>query len=258
MLALGAVVAGGALHRFRLRRLLELERVRSRIAEDLHDDIGASLAQGAVLSEVARRRADDAATVRKHTEKIATICRELLDSTSDIVWAVSPRYDSLTDLTRRMREFAGELLAGKDIELHFEVSPAEPRLHMGAEMRRQSYLIFKEAVRNAACHSGAAEVVIRLSVEGQWLSLSVADNGCGLGTADGATGNGLSNMRRRAEAMGGNFEATGPREGLVSGFACPFRDDPREYAALLCGRVELRYGCESDSRGDHRGSDRRM
>ena len=101
LLVLTAVLgSAGAFHRVRVGRLVELERVRSRIAADLHDDIGASLSQMAVLSEVAHRRAHDMATVEKHTEKIATIRRELVDSTSDIVWAVSPRHDSLNDLCR--------------------------------------------------------------------------------------------------------------------------------------------------------------
>jgi signal transduction histidine kinase len=212
LLVAGVVLSAGAFHRVRVGRLLELERVRSRIAADLHDDIGSSLSQVAVLSEVAHRRAYDTAMVQKHTEKIAVICRELVDSTSDIVWAVSPRHDSLNDLAQRMREFAGEMLAAKDIAFRFEVSPAECRLRMGADMRRQSYLIFKEAVNNAARHSGATEVGIRLAVEGPWLLLSVEDNGRGLGNGKG-NGNGLANMRRRAEALRGVFEAGGQSGG---------------------------------------------
>ena len=223
MLIVAACLASAAaFHRLRLNRLLELERVRSSIAADLHDDIGSSLTQVAVLSEVAHRRAHDTATVQKHTEKIAAICRELVDSTSDIVWAVSPRHDSLSDLAQRMREFAGELLAARDVAFRLDVSASAHRLRMGADARRQSYLIFKEAVHNAARHSGATEVDIRLGIEGAWLVLGVEDNGRGLANGHG-NGHGLANMRRRAEAMGGIFEAGGESGGTRVRVRLPLR-----------------------------------
>jgi signal transduction histidine kinase len=155
---------------------------------------------------VAHRRAHDIPTVQKHTQKIALICRELVDSTSDIVWAVNPRHDHLTDLAQRMREFAGELLDARDIAFRFEVVPADGRLGLGLDLRRHVYLIFKEAVNNAARHSGATSVDIRLAVDQTWLVLAVEDDGRGLGSGNGA-GNGLENMRRRAQALGGTFEA---------------------------------------------------
>ena len=111
-----------------------------------------------------------------------------------------------------MREFAGELLTARDIAFHFDVAASADRLRMGADMRRQSYLIFKEAVSNAAKHSGATQVDIRLRMDGGWLVLSVEDNGRGLANST-TNGNGLANMRRRAEAMGGVFDAGGESGG---------------------------------------------
>jgi signal transduction histidine kinase len=207
------LVSAVSFHMLRVRRLLEMERIRSRIAADLHDDIGASLAQVAVLSEVANRHAYDAVKVRSQTEKIASISRELVGSMSDIVWSISPTHDSLDDLIRRMREFAEEVLTARDIQLGFEVSNANENVRLGIEVRRHFFLIFKEAVHNAARHSGCSRVDVGLSVEGRWLDLSISDDGRGL-DAGKSNGHGLSNMRRRAEGMRGVFEV---REGLLKG-----------------------------------------
>lgn len=214
-LLLVAVLLGSAIsfHMARVRRLVEIERIRTRIAADLHDDIGASLAQVAVLSEVANRRAHDPATVRSQTEKIASISRELVGSMSDIVWSISPSHDSMADLTRRMREFAEEVLTARDIQLAFEVSDADAGIRLGIEMRRHLFLIFKEAVHNAARHSECSRVDVVLSVEGRWLDLSITDNGKGLNPGN-SNGHGLANMRRRAEGMRGTFDA---REGPLKG-----------------------------------------
>jgi ligand-binding sensor domain-containing protein/two-component sensor histidine kinase len=207
------LVSAVSFHMLRVRRLLEMERIRSRIAADLHDDIGASLAQVAVLSEVANRHAYDAVKVRSQTEKIASISRELVGSMSDIVWSISPTHDSLDDLIRRMREFAEEVLTARDIQLGFEVSNANENVRLGIEVRRHFFLIFKEAVHNAARHSGCSRVDVGLSVEGRWLDLSISDDGRGL-DAGKSNGHGLANMRRRAEGMRGVFEV---REGLLKG-----------------------------------------
>jgi signal transduction histidine kinase/ligand-binding sensor domain-containing protein len=209
LLLAGAIGAAAMFHRIRVARLVEMARVRSRIAADLHDDIGASLSQVALLSEVTRRRSHDAASVEKQSEKISTICRELLESTSDIVWAVDSRHDHLVDLTRRMREFGSALVESEEIAFGLEVPPSVERLRLGIDLRRQAYFIFKEALSNTVRHSGANRISARLEVEGHWLRLEVRDNGAGNGASGRMApgGNGMTNMRRRAEEMGGSFRA---------------------------------------------------
>jgi signal transduction histidine kinase len=204
------IAAAVRLHRFRVARLVELERVRTRIAADLHDDIGASLSQVAILSEIVHRRSNDSATVERYTERIASVSREVVDSMSDIVWAVNPRNDSLSALVQRMRDFASEILTSKGIELRFEASGVAAESVAGTELRRQMFLIFKEAVNNAARHSGSTKVNIRLSVDGSWLTLVVGDDGRGFEPGSGS-GNGLNNIRRRVEALRGTFDA-GPND----------------------------------------------
>ncbi|HJZ98777.1 MAG TPA: two-component regulator propeller domain-containing protein [Candidatus Solibacter sp.] len=207
---LAAAMAAAAiyrLHHYRVTRLLELERIRTRIATDLHDDIGSSLSQIAILSEVANRHVDPANPgLGEPLTDIADISRELVDSMSDIVWAIDPERDHLGDLVHRMRRFASDVLSPQDIHLVFQ-SPAEPQeLQMGADLRRQIFLIFKEAVHNTLRHSGATEIRIDFQLERGWLNLTVADNGAGFDVARDHEGHGLRSMRERAHSLGGGLE----------------------------------------------------
>ncbi|QOY90719.1 sensor histidine kinase [Paludibaculum fermentans] len=192
------------LHRHQVKRLVELERVRTRIATDLHDDIGSSLSQIAILSEVASRRVDPSSPgLVEPLADIAGISRELVDSMSDIVWAIDPERDHLDDLTHRMRRFASDVLSQRNIRLTFHAPAAEPDLPMGADLRRQIFLIFKEAVHNILKHSGASAVQIQFEVDHRWLTLDIVDDGRGFDTSQCRDGHGLGNMRARAGEAGG-------------------------------------------------------
>ncbi|HWT01937.1 MAG TPA: two-component regulator propeller domain-containing protein [Pyrinomonadaceae bacterium] len=203
-------------YRYRVRRLLEIERVRTRIATDLHDDIGASLSQIAILSEVASQRVGrdgDGASVTEPLEMIANTSREMVDTMSDIVWAINPRRDRLSDLTHRMRRFASDVLAARDIKFRFSAPPDEKVLKLGTDLRREVYLIFKESVNNVAKHSACTEADLEIVVAGDWLVVKVSDNGKGFDAAaagnghhDGMGGHGLHSMRQRAAALGGSYE----------------------------------------------------
>ena len=204
-----AVVATAVyrLHRYRVARLLELERVRTRIATDLHDDIGSSLSQIAILSEVAGRLVDAAhPKLAEPLADIAGISRELVNSMSDIVWAIDPERDHVEDLTHRMRRFASDVLSPRDIRLGFQSPGEEQDLPMGADLRRQIFLIFKEAVHNVVRHSGATEAGVEIRVEHRWLCLRVADNGRGFDPVPDHEGHGLRSMRERALQVGGGIE----------------------------------------------------
>jgi signal transduction histidine kinase len=195
-----------AAHRVELAHVVRTERLRSRIATDLHDDIGASLSQIAILAEVARRRAGEVeGAIGGPLSSIATTSRDLVDAMSDIVWAINPRTDSLTDLSRRMHRFAEETLGGADIALKFSAPPPDTDLKIGADLRRELYLILKESVNNIARHSGASEAVVDLSLARHELRLEIADNGRGFDPGLQVDGNGVASMRKRAAAFGGTF-----------------------------------------------------
>ena len=195
-------------HRYRLGQLLELERVRTRIATDLHDDIGASLSHISILSEVARRRAGDVDALQKPLAEIAGASRELLASMSDIVWSINPQRDRLRDLLQRMRCFATDVFTARNIEFQFHAPAAELEGKLDPDMRRQVFLIFKESINNILRHADCTQVEIRFEVENGELVLIVRDNGKGFDATQPPAGNGLASMRQRAATLKGSLEIT--------------------------------------------------
>jgi PAS domain S-box-containing protein len=205
-----------ALQRSREERLRELERVRTRIATDLHDDIGSSLTQIVVLSEVARQRVDgNDGLLAEPLTKITRVSNELVEAMSDIVWAINPKKDHLSDLVQRMRRFASDIFAPCQIRLNLRTHDTDGQIQLGANVRREVFLIFKESVNNIAKHSGCTEARVEFYPEDGSLVLKLIDNGKGFDVAtvsehthSSKGGNGLISMHRRAQELGGSFEIT--------------------------------------------------
>ncbi|HRH46542.1 MAG TPA: ATP-binding protein, partial [Pyrinomonadaceae bacterium] len=220
------------IYRYRLKRLLELERIRTRIATDLHDDIGSSLSQIAILSEVVRQKVGDNGA-NKPLNMIADTSRELVDSMSDIVWAINPNKDSFSDLVKRMRRFASDVLEAKDILFKFEFSESSKNTALGADIRREVYLMFKECINNLAKHSEATNTEISILIEGNNLAVKIKDNGRGFyvppfdehTTFEGFGGNGLFNLKRRTENLGGKFQIDSEiGKGTTVSFEIPLKE----------------------------------
>jgi len=217
-----------AFHRYRLRRALEVERVRTRIATDLHDDIGATLSQIAVLSEVARTRSGpQAADVTAPLQRIVHLSGEAVDAMSDIVWALNPHRDLQIHLAQRMRRLANDLLRARNIRFHFLHPDADDHMRLGAELRREVVLIFKEVLNNIVRHADCSEVDIQMSVKDGCLRLAVSDNGKGFEQQDvNGQGNGLRNMQHRAEHLGGWLNiSSAPGRGTRIDLQVPARSE---------------------------------
>jgi two-component sensor histidine kinase len=210
------------LYRYRVSRLLDVVAMRTRIATDLHDDIGANLTRIAVLSEVVRRKGPAGAD--GHLASIATVARESVTSMSDIVWAISPGRDGLSDLTSRMREHAEEVFAAGDTRLTFTTPQLDRPVRLSVDTRRDLYLIFKEAVNNAARHAHSSRVHVCLESDDQGLILSVVDDGVGMDAASEDQGNGLASMRNRAKRLGARFGVhSRPGKGTTVQLEVPYR-----------------------------------
>jgi ligand-binding sensor domain-containing protein/two-component sensor histidine kinase len=192
------------LYRYRLARYLEVERLRTRIATDLHDDIGSTLAQIAILSEVANRNPSQKGREDPLSD-IAGLSRELVDSMSDIVWAIDPEEDRLLDLAHRMRRFASDLFTPSGVRVEFHAPEEQQDPHMGPDIRRQIFLIFKETLHNAARHSACTVLKTELRLANGWLELAVSDNGKGFDAASIRPGHGLLSLQRRASQLGGSI-----------------------------------------------------
>ena len=208
-LAVGGV--GYALDHARAARRLAVERVRTRIASDLHDDIGASLSRVAVLIEVLKRKAGP-----EHARRlgdVADLARELVGSMSDIVWATDPKRDDLASVVRRLRTFGSDVLEGVGIAFDCRVAGDLERVKVGPDTRRRVYLILKESLSNVAQHSGAANARLSFWTEGRFLLAELRDDGRGM-PSDGARSSGLAHgtvhgipsMKERAESGGGSLE----------------------------------------------------
>ena len=208
-LALGVLTfvgLGYLIYRYRVARLLEVAEMRTRIATDLHDDIGANLTRIAILSEVARQQRGKDDETDSPLSSIASISRDSVASMSDIVWAINPKRDSLQDLVRRMRRHAEEIFTTRQIRLEFRAPGDDDHLKLGVDVRRDLFLIFKEAVNNVARHSRCSRVEIDFRAEGSELLLQISDNGVGFDPLIESEGQGLTSMRRRASVRGGSLE----------------------------------------------------
>ena len=188
---------------WRREQELKLQEVRSRIATDLHDDVGSSLSQVAIMCEVLSRQS---LNERETLQEIAGVSRNVLASMSEIVWAVDPSHDHLSDLTQRMRWFAGETLAGRGVALDFSTSEVSHEVRLESEMRRQIFLIFKESVNNIVRHACASHARVKLRVADSNLALQVEDDGRGFDPKIVLEGNGLRNMRHRTRLLKGRLE----------------------------------------------------
>jgi signal transduction histidine kinase len=212
-------------HQYRLRRAIEMERVRTRIAADLHDDVGSGLSQIAILSGVARTQlVKDGPRAADSLQQIAGTAEELVDSMSDIVWAMNPGKDQLGDLVHRMRRFASEVFAAREIALDFQVDGLDPARKVSPDFRRHAYLMFKESANNAAKHSGCGRVEVAIDVTHDQLRLQIRDDGKGFDTAASGDGHGLQTMSSRARDLGGRLTIVSrPGEGTVLTAELPMR-----------------------------------
>jgi signal transduction histidine kinase len=209
------------LYSYRLRQRLAVERVRTRLATDLHDDLGAGLVEIAILSEVARQNSAEPAQAEA-MEAVAAKARELRSAISDIVWSVDPARDQLTNVVERWRQIANSALG--NISLRFSAPPEQETdsITVSFAARRHLILIFKEAVANVARHAGASHVAVTVELERRHLTVSISDDGCGFAPApdEANGGNGLRNMRSRADEMNGAIDIkTAPGAGTVVKFS---------------------------------------
>jgi signal transduction histidine kinase len=195
------------LHLNRVARLLAVERLRLRIAADLHDDVGSNLAHVSMLGELAGRALDGTnPKARELIERMAATSRETIEAMGDIVWSIHPKNDRLSDMIQRMTGFAADVLAARDIDFAFDTPSGDAELALPIEVRRDLLLIFKEAINNAARHASCTKVRASLAIVGDRIRLAVEDDGRGLPPGAGSDGHGLADIRARAEGLGGEAE----------------------------------------------------
>jgi two-component system sensor histidine kinase UhpB len=187
------------------KRLLEIEKVRNNIARDLHDDIGSTLSSINILSKVAREEKNG--NTESYLKQIGEQSARMMEYMSDMVWSINTNNDSLSQMLIRMREFANDILETKNIDYHFSEKVSED-LVLNTEQRKNIFLVFKEALNNAAKYSQASSIEIALNRQNQWLVLAISDDGKGFDPQTSKAGNGLRNLHERASAMQGTLAIT--------------------------------------------------
>ena len=200
------------------RRLAEiqqqhaLEQERTRIARDIHDELGALLTGISLLSDRAQAQGSRTEQVGEQLQKISQNARSAVQSMDGIVWAINPQNDTFDSLANYLVQFAENFFRLTPIRCRLDVPEELPQMPFDTQKRHHVYLAVKEACNNVARHSGATEVWMRLSLKGPELCIAIEDNGCGFAAGKAAEGSdGLRNLRQRMAEIGGRLELVSER-----------------------------------------------
>jgi ligand-binding sensor domain-containing protein/signal transduction histidine kinase len=239
LVVMAAAAAAWLAHRQRVTRLLGLERVRTRLATDLHDDLGARLSRISILSEAARVRVANVQEAGRILEEVGATARELIETASDIAWSIDPAHDDLRSLTARVRRFASDMFDGRTMAWTFDAPGDGALARLSPEIRRHVLLVFQEAINNIARHADARSVALSMRLHDHRLEAEIRDDGRGFVTTDaetrsscasaavrgsGSSGRGMQNMAVRARELHGTLQVeSAPHEGTRVRLVVPLR-----------------------------------
>lgn len=181
----------------KLTRYLAEEKIRSTIARDLHDEIGSTLTSINIMSKIASEH-ENPKKVQDYLGSIRENSRQMMDAMSDMVWAINPENDSLSRMFMRLKVFAAEILEPLAMRYTFHMDPDLQDFRLNLNVRKDLYLILKEAVTNTAKYSQATQLEVIFHKQGNNLSITVQDNGVGMPVGQALGGNGIKNMHYRA------------------------------------------------------------
>ena len=192
------------IYRSRMNQKIRVEKLRTKISSDLHDEIGTSLSSIAIFSELIKRDSVNSSSKNKEMlEKIENTSRTLIDKMSDIVWAINPQNDRLEDAILKLREYSVKLLESRGIDVKINIPEEVFKITLTMDVRSNLLMIFKEIVTNAAKYSFAKTIDISFSEfqksGRRVLVLNVKDDGVGFNTSEVKSGNGLRNIIRRSK-----------------------------------------------------------
>jgi signal transduction histidine kinase len=207
------------------RHLIEQERTR--VAQDLHDELGSSLTEVGMLGTLARTPSLPLAERDRYLDKLTASAREVVSILDEIVWAVNPKYDSLASLASYYSLFAQRFLNLAGIACRLRVAEEFPLAPLDSRKRHGVFLAFKEALNNAVRHSSATQVIVEMEMVERQLRIVVADNGIGFVFAEGTPGHdGLTGMTSRLVKLGGRCEiVSGAGKGTRVEFWLPLDED---------------------------------
>lgn len=197
-----AVIAGVIIHN---RRIRQLQTIRNSIAHDLHDDIGSTLSSISIMNELAKERSPEALPL---LTSIGESTAAIQENMSDIVWAVNPDNDHFENLLQRMQLFAMEIIDAKNIRLKFDNDASLNSTRLSMKQRKNLYLFFKEAINNAAKHSGAKKIIVNIIKSDSNIEMNISDDGSGFNTSAIFGGNGMNSLKKRADELNAMYNIT--------------------------------------------------
>lgn len=210
------------LYRYRLRQLMRVQVVRENIARDLHDDMGSYLSSISVLSQSVENLVQiDPKRSQVLVQKIGEIARQVMDSMDDIIWSVNPDNDTMIRIGVRIRDVGADLLEEQAIVFTLNLDDKILQSYLPLELRRDFFLIYKEALSNIVKYAQASHVWVKLQRRESILELTIQDDGIGFDVQQSARngsagGNGIKNMRSRAQKMGGTLHINStPGQGTL-------------------------------------------
>jgi signal transduction histidine kinase len=185
------------------QRAVDSERLR--IAQDIHDDLGARVTQISLLSAVAQGKTSLPEEARAEFGKVSQMTRDLVSALYETVWAVDPENDNLDALASYLCQMSNQVCSHSGLRCRLEVPELPPKVALGSHVRHNLIMAVKEAIHNVIKHARATEVRVRIAFAASVLSISVQDDGCGFDPAANPPGHGLGNLKRRMQDISGNF-----------------------------------------------------
>ena len=199
-----------------------LEKERLRISGDMHDEIGSGITHIALLSELILIQNKEEPGFKKDINVIATSARKLVQTMSEIIWAMNPQNDTLENLLAYTRENAQQYFESLNVQFDICFPDSVPDIKISNEQRRNLYLVTKEALNNAMKHSGAANILLSMEIVNNVCCFSVTDNGSGKKEKISKPGqNGLYNMKKRMEDIDGSIEWLSMEKGTTVKYRMP-------------------------------------
>jgi signal transduction histidine kinase len=182
---------------------VELYKQRMRISNDLHDEVGATLSGLSMYSQITKEqmKSKDIEKVERSLNIMQQSAAEMVDKLSDIVWAVNPDQDSLEKLLQKLEEYAQEMGQAKNIKVRTIIASDLGIVKLSMDARRNIYLLCKEAINNAVKYSSCSQLFLKAETTGNAVSFIIEDNGVGFDLHEVKRGNGIDNMKRRANEL---------------------------------------------------------
>jgi len=194
------------IYSLRLKRFEAVQKIREKVARDLHDDVGSTLTSINILSEFSKSKVDAESEVKNYLDRISNTSSQMMDAMDDIVWNIKPSNDTMEKIEARMREYAAAVFEPKDIAYRFVDNDKVKNISLNMDVRRSLFLIFKETLNNIAKYANANLVTIEFELKNNQLMMRITDDGIGFDETQVVYGNGIENMQKRAKGFKGSYE----------------------------------------------------